>query len=83
MLNREVKMFDASKYTDEEIEMMAIKEQKKMQDFHDKLENGQLSDEEQKAVDNTEKFENMIASVGGIRNMTSEKFREFRETIKK
>ena len=76
----DIKIFDQTSITEEEMDEKAMKAAMRIQDYHDRKEMGLLTDEEKLAEVNTQIFNDYVDKVGGIENIKPEELNKLFKT---
>lgn len=76
----DIKIFDQTSMTEEEMDEKAMKAAMRIQDYHDRKEMGLLTDEEKLAEVNTQIFNDYVDKVGGIENIKPEELNKLFKT---
>lgn len=76
----DIKVFDPTSMTEEEMDEKAMKAAMRIQDYHDRKEMGLLTDEEKLAEVNTQIFNDYVDKVGGIENIKPEELNKLFKT---
>ena len=63
-MTKEVKQFDPTKMTEASIEKAAIEEDRRLQEYNDRVANNQLTDQEKKAINNNRKLADLFEKMG-------------------